>query len=261
MASDAGISPQQTKAIQQIVKDYLIQNPDVLVEVSKEIEKRQQAHQVVEQQKVITSNKAQIFQSAADFVYGNAKGDITVVEFFDYNCGWCKKATDDIIKLSKVDPKVRIVMKEYPIFGENSIHAAKAAMASIRQGKYWDFHVALMREKQVTPEVTFKIAERVGLNVAKLKADMEDPKIEAALKANQAIRSVARHRRYAGLHHRQQGQRRLPAGRGLAADRRRGAQDRLPSVLMGLAGSPRRAWRTGCSDRGLHWGRALSHMQ
>ena len=175
-------SPAQVTALQHIIKDYLITNPDVMVEITKEIEKRQAAQQEAEHRKLIADNKAAIFSRPSDFVYGNAKGDVTVVEFFDYNCGWCKKAIDDVVKLTKADPNVRVVLKEFPIFGEASAMAAKAAMASIKQGKYWDFHTALMREKTVTKDNLFPIAERVGLNVAKLKTDMADPKLEEALK-------------------------------------------------------------------------------
>ena len=175
-------SPAQVTALQHIIKDYLISNPDVMIEITKEIEKRQQAQQAADQFKLIADNKAAIFSRAGDFVYGNPKGDVAVVEFFDYNCGWCKKAVDDVVKLTKADPKVRVIMKEFPIFGEASALAAKAAMASVKQGKYWDFHTALMREKQVTKDNLFVIAERVGLNVARLKTDMADPKLDEALK-------------------------------------------------------------------------------
>ena len=171
-----------------MIKSYLIQNPDVLIEVTKELEKRQAAMQADEHKKVITEKKASIFHAATDFVAGSkAKDSISVVEFFDYNCGWCKKAVDDLNKLTASDPNVRVVFKELPIFGENSTIAAKAAMASVRQGKYWDYHVALMKEKQVTKDNVFTIAEKVGLNIDKLKADMADPVIEAALKENAAI--------------------------------------------------------------------------
>ena len=180
--ASGSFTPAQVAALQHIIKDYLIAHPEVMIEVTKEIEKHQQAQQAAEHQKVIADNKASIFSRSGDFVYGNAKGDITVVEFFDYNCGWCKKAVDDLVKLTKADPKVRVVMKEYPIFGADSALAAKAAMASVKQGKYWDFHVAMMREKQVTKDNLFQIAERVGLNVAKLKTDMADPKLDDALK-------------------------------------------------------------------------------
>jgi protein-disulfide isomerase len=175
-------SAEQRKAIEAIVKDYLLKHPEILVEVSKELEKRQSAEQAAEHKRVISEKRKAIFSARSDFVLGNPKGDITVVEFFDYNCAWCKRAVDEMSKLTKADPNVRIVFKEFPIFGENSTFAAKAAMASIKQGKYWDFHVALMKERQVTKDNVFKIAEKVGLDVARLKADMADPGFDAAIK-------------------------------------------------------------------------------
>jgi protein-disulfide isomerase len=177
MFSDA-----QKRAIEAIVKDFLIKNPDVMIEVSKELEKRQVALQAEQQKKEIIGQKQAIFRSSNDFVLGNPKGDITVVEYFDYNCGWCKRAVDEMTKLTKADPRVRVVFKELPIFGENSTAAAKAAMASLKQGKYWEFHVALMKERQVTKDNVLKIAEKVGLDVARLKVDMVDPKLDQVLK-------------------------------------------------------------------------------
>jgi protein-disulfide isomerase len=180
-AEGAGFTPSQVQAVRDIIKDYLVKNPEIMVEVSRELESRQQSLQAAEHKRLIVQHKAQIFAAPTDFVLGNPKGDITVVEFFDYNCGWCKRAVDDVMKLAKADPSIRIVMKEFPIFGEHSTFAAKAAMAANRQGKYWDFHVAMMREKQVTKDSVLAIAGRVGLDVAKLQADMADPKFEAAL--------------------------------------------------------------------------------
>ena len=178
-------TPAQVAALQSIIKDYLIANPEVMIEVTREIEKRQKAQEAAEQLKVLSENKNRVFQRAGDFVYGNPKGDITVVEFFDYNCGWCKRAVDDILKLTKADPRVRVVMKEYPIFGgPPSVLAAKAAMASVKQGKYWEFHMALMREKQVTEQNLFTVAQRVGLDVARLKADMADKRYETIIEQN-----------------------------------------------------------------------------
>ncbi len=186
-AAARSFSAAQRSEIEGIIKDYLIAHPEVMMEVSKELEKRQAAMQADEQKKLIVDRKASIFKAPTDFVMGNAQGDVSVVEFFDYNCGWCKKAVDEVVKLTKADPKVRVVLKELPIFGENSAIAAKAAMASIKQGKYWDFHVALMKEKQVTKDNVFTIAAKVGLNVEKLKAEMADPAYDAALKENAAI--------------------------------------------------------------------------
>lgn len=180
-------SAEQKKAIEGIVRDYLLNNPEILLEVSKELEKRQSAMQAAEQRRFILENRKTIFSSPHDFVFGNPNGDITVVEFFDYNCPWCKRALDEVIKLTKADPNVKIIFKEFPIFGENSLFAAKAAMASIKQGKYIEFHTALMRERQVTKDNVFKIAEKVGLDVAKLKADMENPAFDAAIKTTSDV--------------------------------------------------------------------------
>ncbi len=181
-AEAAGLSPAQIEAVRGIIKDYLVNNPEILVEVSRELEARQQVKQADDHKRLIVEQKAKIFSAPGDFVLGNPKGDITVVEFFDYNCGWCKRAVDDVVKLTEADPRVRVVMKEFPIFGEHSTYAAKAAMASIKQGKYWEFHRALMREKQVTKDNVMAIAQRVGLDVDKLKADMADPAFDSALK-------------------------------------------------------------------------------
>jgi protein-disulfide isomerase len=180
-------TPQQKQTIEKIVRDYLIQNPELMMEVSKELEKRQTLLQAAEHKRIISEKKASIFAAKSDFVIGNPSADITVVEFFDYNCGWCKRAVDEVTKLVKADPNVRVVFKELPIFGENSTFAAKAAMASIHQGKYWDFHLALMKERQVTKENALRIAENVGLNVAKLKEDMANPAYDLALKETSQI--------------------------------------------------------------------------
>jgi protein-disulfide isomerase len=186
-AEAAGLTPSQVEAVRSVIRDFLINNPEIMIEVSRELEARQQARQADEHKRVIMQHKAQIFAAPSDFVFGNPKGDITVVEFFDYNCAWCKRAVDDVMKLAQADPRVRIVMKEFPIFGEHSTFAAKAAMAAIKQGKYWNFHVAMMHEKQVTKDNVMAIAARVGLDVAKLQADMADPKFEAALNETHQI--------------------------------------------------------------------------
>jgi protein-disulfide isomerase len=180
-------TPEQKQAIERIVREYLIQNPEIMVETGKELEKRQTALQAEEHRKIIFEKKASIFRARSDFVMGNPSGDITLVEFFDYNCGWCKRTVDELATLVKADSNVRIVFKEFPIFGENSTFAAKAAMASIKQGKYWDFHRALMKERQVTKDNVLKIAEKVGLNIATLKEEMANPAHDVVLKENAQI--------------------------------------------------------------------------
>jgi protein-disulfide isomerase len=113
-------------------------------------------------------------------VIGNPKGDVTLVEFMDYNCGWCKKSMVEMQALLKVDKNVRVVMKEFPIFGAGSEYAAKAALASVKQGKYWQFHQAMFAaESKITPELVDQIAVEQGLDLAKLKTHMQDPAIIA----------------------------------------------------------------------------------
>ncbi|MCB1511914.1 MAG: thioredoxin domain-containing protein [Hyphomicrobiaceae bacterium] len=180
-------TPEQEKAIGKIVHDYLIANPEVLVAVSKELERRQKEHKAKEQLRLITQEKKEIFHSPLDYVMGNKEAKITIVEYFDYNCGWCKRAFNEVAKLAKEDTNVRIVFKEFPIFGEHSQFAARAAMASREQGKYWDFHVAMMKARRVTKDNVLQIAQRVGLDVEKLKKDMENAKYAAALHRNATI--------------------------------------------------------------------------
>ena len=183
----AGFSEAQRDEIGKIVREYLLKNPEVLVEVSTELEKRRKVQEAGKQAALLTTEKKSIFRSPNDFVLGNPEGDITVVEYFDYNCGWCKRALDEVVKLTKADKNVRVVMKEFPIFGEHSTFAAKAALASIKQNKYWEFHNALMKQKQVTTENTFDIAKGVGIDVVALKKEMENPKYDATIQENTRV--------------------------------------------------------------------------
>ena len=101
-----------------------------------------------------------------------------MVEFFDYNCGWCKKGFPEVMSLLEKDKNLRVVLKEFPIFGGDSDYAAKAAVAAQKQGKYWELHTALLgHEGKVTREVVDEIAKAKGLDMAKLKADMESPEV------------------------------------------------------------------------------------
>lgn len=184
----AAFSDGQKKSIEEIVRNYLIANPQVVAEALQALDKKETEQRAAAHEKFIVDNKAGIFAAPGDFVFGNPKGDVTVVEFFDYNCGWCKKAVDEMVSLPTKDGNVRIIMKELPVYGgEASVTAAKAAMASVAQGKYLEFHVALMREKRVSEENLYRIAQKVGLDVERLKKDMAGPAIDAAVKNNIAI--------------------------------------------------------------------------
>lgn len=186
-SNSGGFSDAQRDEIGAIVREYLLKNPEVLVEVSAELEKRRKSEEAEKQIAVLQGEKKAIFRSPHDFVLGNPDGDITVVEYFDYNCGWCKRALDEVVKLTNDDKNVRVVMKEFPIFGEHSTFAAKAALASIKQGKYWEFHTALMKQKQVTTENTLDIAKTVGIDVDALKQEMQKPEYDRAIEENTRV--------------------------------------------------------------------------
>ena len=184
-SSKAGsFTPAQRQEIGQVVRDYLLANPEILVEVGEELEKRRQEKQNAANLKVLIAKKDKVFRSPYDYVLGNKDGDVTIVEYFDYNCGWCKRALNEVVNLTKNDKKVRVVMKEFPIFGEDSQFAAKAAMASVKLGKYWPFHVAMMRAERVTKANTMQIAASVGIDVEALKKEMAKPEYDKALQEN-----------------------------------------------------------------------------
>ena len=130
----------------------------------------------------LASRKDELYNHPMTPVTGNPKGDVTIVEFFDYQCGYCKRAMQTVLEVQKEDPSVRIVWKELPILGPASEFAARAAMAAKRQDKYLDFHVAVMGNRgPLTPDTVFQLAKKAGINVDRLKRDMADPAIEKYL--------------------------------------------------------------------------------
>ncbi len=183
----SSFTPAQREELGKLIRSYLLKNPEILQEVGEELARRQREEQDKARLKVLASSKDEIFKSPIDFALGDKDADVTIVEYFDYNCGWCKRALNEVTKLAEQDKKIRIVMKEFPIFGEHSEFAARAALAAKPQGKYWDFHVALMKERRVTKDNVLEIAARVGIDVDQLKEEMKDPKYEAAIRKTQQI--------------------------------------------------------------------------
>jgi len=165
--------------------EYLLSNPEVIVQAVKQMEARQQAAQENELTAVLTACHAEIFNDPESPVGGNVDGDATLVEFFDYNCPYCRQAAPLMQQLQQEDGEVRIVFKEFPILGPGSRFAAQAALASQKQGKYVDFHSAMMAYKgSISEASTLAIAAEVGLDVEQLKRDMADPAIEATIRSN-----------------------------------------------------------------------------
>ncbi|MBA2657080.1 MAG: DsbA family protein [Tatlockia sp.] len=189
-ATDAGtgsVSDAQKMQVEKIVHDYLVNNPEILLEASQALQQKQQKTMQVQAQAAIQSNAEQIFNDALTTV-GNPKGNVTLVEFFDYQCIHCKKMSPIISELVKQNPNLRVVYKEFPIFGNTSEVASKAALAAAMQGKYLVLHTALLKlDGRLTDEMIMDAAKSAGLDVAKLKTDMDSKAVTEALEANRQL--------------------------------------------------------------------------
>lgn len=177
----------QREELGKIIREYLIENPEVLREAIQVLERRQKETEETAAKQAIVEQAKEIYRSEADLVAGNPNGGVTMAEFFDYNCPYCKRAMPDVLKLIETDKDLRVVLKEWPILGEDSIYGAKAALASRRQGKYWEFHKALMAERRVNEASVTEVAKRVGLDVEQLKADMNAPEVQEVIDRNMKL--------------------------------------------------------------------------
>ncbi len=177
---DAG-GLEQTR-LEQSMRDYLTKNPEILVEMTTELDKRQAAEQTQQQNKAISENADAIFRSRVSHVAGNPNGDVSVVEFFDYNCSYCRRALPEVVKLVNDDGKVRLVLKELPIFGEDSEAASKYALAADKQGKYFEMHQKLLGDPgKANKEKALRIAQELGLDMEQLEKDAASDETQKAL--------------------------------------------------------------------------------
>lgn len=177
-AADARFNAKDREAIEQIVREYLIENPEVLMEALRVLEKRDQEATLAETRAAIEKRHKDIYNDPGDFVAGNPEGDVTIVEFFDYQCGYCKRSFEPLMDFVKADGNVRLILKEFPILGPASLEASKAAVAAKKQGLYFEMHQALYEHKgQLDSDAILEVAKSVGLDVARLRKDMEDPAI------------------------------------------------------------------------------------
>ncbi|MBO0752622.1 MAG: DsbA family protein [Bradyrhizobiaceae bacterium] len=179
-------SAQQKSEIEQIIKGYLVSHPEVLQEAITELEKRQADAEQEKTKAAVASNAATLFNSGRQVVLGNPNGNVTLVEFFDYNCGYCKRALADMMDLLKTDPKLRIVLKEFPVLGPGSVEAARVAVAVRMQDKdgtrYLAFHQKLLGGRgQADKARALAVAKEVGFDMARIEADMESPEVKATL--------------------------------------------------------------------------------
>jgi protein-disulfide isomerase len=184
-------TPQRTE-IEKIVREYLIAHPEVLQEAMAEFEKRQTAAEAEKHKTAVRDNAKAIFSSPLQVNLGNPNGDVTFVEFFDYNCGYCKRAMTDMLTLMKDDPKLKVVLKEFPVLGPGSVEAAQVAVAVRMQDKtgkkYLDFHQKLLGGRgQADKAHAMAAAKDAGLNMAQIEKDLAGPEVKASLEESMKL--------------------------------------------------------------------------
>ena len=177
LASASGLG---RKEVETIVREYLLANPEILVEVQKALEVKQKEEQKVAQLETIKGARDQIFNADYDAVVGNPDGKVTVVEFYDYNCGFCKRALEDMQTLTANNSDLRFVLKEFPILGPDSqkAHQVSQAFHRLMPEKYGEFHLQLLGgHGRATEETAMKLAVSLGADEAKLREEMKSPEI------------------------------------------------------------------------------------
>jgi len=181
------MSDEQKKEIEQIVHNYLVSNPEVLVEASQALQQKQQQSMQDQAKSAIMENAEQLFTEKLA-VAGNPKGDVTLVEFFDYQCIHCKKMKPIISELIKKDSNLRVIYKELPIFGKSSEVASQVALAAAMQGKYQQMHDALLNlDKRLDDKLIMDTAKSLGLDMPKLEKDMNSATVKNALDENRKL--------------------------------------------------------------------------
>jgi protein-disulfide isomerase len=188
-ASAQSFSDSQRGDIETIIKNYLVAHPEVVEDAMTELSKRQAAAETEKHQETIAKNADTIFNSPRGVTIGNKDGDVTFVEFFDYNCGYCKRAMADMLDLMKTDPKLKVVLKEFPVLGPGSVEAAQVAVAARMQDpvgkKYLDFHQKLLGGRgQADKARAMAAAKDAGFDMARLEKDIASPEVRATIAEN-----------------------------------------------------------------------------
>ncbi|APZ50975.1 protein-disulfide isomerase (plasmid) [Salipiger abyssi] len=174
--------------IKELMLEAIRENPGIVFEAAQLFEQQQQALQAQAAAQVLDTEKATLENDPNAPVLGNPDGDVTVVEFFDYNCPYCRRVKPEMEALLAADPNVRVVYREWPILGDGSVFAARAALASRNQGKYEEFHWAMMQLKERAEEASIlRTAEDIGLDVAQLRRDMNGPEIEEHIQTSMRL--------------------------------------------------------------------------
>lgn len=174
--------------IKELALEAILENPGIIMDAVRILEQQQADAQAAQAAATLEQRRDLLERDPNAPVLGNPDGDVTVVEFFDYNCPYCRRAMDEVQALLDADPNIRLVYREWPILGEGSVFAARAALASRNQGKYEEFHWALMGQAGRAEESSvLQIAAEIGLDIDQLLADMDAPEIDEHIQTTMAL--------------------------------------------------------------------------
>ncbi len=177
--------------VKELVYEAIRENPDIVMEALAALQQRQAEAEVAAKADVLANERELIERDPNAPVTGNPEGDVTVVEFIDYNCPYCRRAAPEVEALIAADPGIRLVYREWPILGEGSVFAARAALASRVQGKYENFHKALMQLDGRAEEASvLRVATEIGLDIDRLRQDMMAPEIDAHIATSMRLTQV-----------------------------------------------------------------------
>jgi protein-disulfide isomerase len=191
-AQAQSFSADQREEIGTIVKEYLLAHPEVMQEITAELDKRQQAADVEKHRAAVADNKTTLFSSPHQVVLGNPQGNVTMVEFFDYNCGFCKRAMSDMLDLVKTNSNLKFVLKEFPVLGEGSVEAARVAVAVRMQDtsgkKYLEFHQKLLGGRgQADKSRALAVAKEVGFDMGRIERDLGSDEVKKTIEEDMKL--------------------------------------------------------------------------
>jgi protein-disulfide isomerase len=191
MAQAPAFNEGQKEAIRQVIKEYLIKNPEVIQEAMVELERRQKESEQQARLKITQDKTGPLFTAKHNVAFGNPNGDVTIIEFFDYNCGFCKRALGDLQKIVTDDKNVRVITKDFPVLGPGSMEAATVALAAKQQltpEKLWTFHQKLLSVRgNVGKQHALDAAKEAGADMARLTKDIDSPAVRLAIEENVQI--------------------------------------------------------------------------
>lgn len=175
-------------ALKELILETIRTNPEIVMEAIETLQAREAEAQAAAATEALSAQKGALQSDPNAPVLGNPDGDITIVEFFDYNCGYCRRVFPSVKELVEGDGNIRVVMREWPILGEESVFAARAALASRKQGKYEEFHNALMgHEGRASQAMVLSLADDLGLDIDQLRADMNGAEVDAHIATSRQL--------------------------------------------------------------------------